>query len=132
MAKIPHIRGVVSEGEGKMKELNTAVDISKLKREKVFENEKIKISFSIGQICDELSVYIKDECGKNHHILWKISPDRCQQSFDKANEKIRAFVQDKIDEWVAEDEEEEKLRNERIQNRKNMEEIELRNLIDSF
>lgn len=111
---------------------STSVDISKLKRRKDFENEKIKISFSIGMISDSLSVYIKDEYGKNHHILWEISPDRCYQSFDKANEKIRAFVQDKIDEWVADDEEEERLRNELIQNRKKIEENELRKLMDSF
>lgn len=111
---------------------STSVDISKLKRRKDFENEKIKISFSIGMISDSLSVYIKDEYGKKHHILWKLSPDRCQQSFDKANEKIRAFVQDKIDDWVADDEEEERSRNVFIQNRKKMEENELRKLMDSF
>lgn len=44
------------------------VDISKLKTCKAFENEKVKTSFSIGQISDPLSVYIKDEYGKNHHI----------------------------------------------------------------
>ena len=108
------------------------VDISKLKRENVFENEKIKISFSKGQIGVQLSVYIKDEHGKKHHIIWEISPDRCQQNFDKANEKIRAFVQDKIDEWVNEEEEEERVRNELMQKRKKKEEIELRNLMDSF
>lgn len=109
-----------------------SVDISKLTRSKVFENEKIEISFSIGQICDELSVDIKDEYGKKHHIIWKISPDRCQQSFDKANEKIRAFVQDKIDEWVKEEEEAERLRKESIQKIKNWEENNLRKLMDSF
>ena len=109
-----------------------SVDISKLKRRKDFENEKIKISFSVGLISDQLSVYIKDEYGKNHHILWELSPDRCQQNFDKANEKIRAFVQDKIDEWVNEEEEAERLRNELMQKRKKMEEAKLRNLIDSF
>lgn len=107
-------------------------NISKLKREKVFENEKIKISFSVGMVSDSLSVYIKDEYGKKHHIIWEISPDRCQQSFDKANEKIRAFVQDKINEWVSEEEEADRLRKEFIQNRKNMEENELRKLMDSF
>lgn len=109
-----------------------SVDISKLKREKAFENEKIKITFSKGQCDVQLSVYLKDEHGKNHHIIWIISPDRCQQGFDKANEKIRAFVRDKIDEWVNEEEEEERLRNELIQKRKKMEEAKLRNLMDSF
>ena len=109
-----------------------SVDISKLKRSKVFENEKIKISFSTGEVSDALSVYIKDENGKNHHILWKISPDRCHQNFDKSNEKIRAFVKDKINEWVNEEEEVERLRNDAIQNRKHREENELRKLTDSF
>lgn len=109
-----------------------SVDISRLKRRKDFENEKIKISFSIGQISNSLSVYIKDEYGYIHHILWEILPDRNQQSFDKTNEKIRAFVQDKIDKWVKEEEEADRLREESIQNRKNMEENKLRKLMDSF
>lgn len=109
-----------------------SVNISKLKRSHVFENEKIKISFSTGEVSDQLCVYIKDESGKNHHILWEISPDRCHQNFDKANDKIRAFVEDKIDEWVNEEEESERLRNEAIQNRKLREENDLRKLIDSF
>lgn len=109
-----------------------SVNISKLKRSKVFENENIKISFSTGEVSDALSVYIKDENGKNHHILWEISSDRCHQNFDKSNEKIRAFVKDKIDEWVNEEEEAERLRNEAIQKRKHREENELRKLTDSF
>jgi hypothetical protein len=109
-----------------------SVNISKLKRSKVFENEKIKISFSTGEVSDSLSVYIKDENGKNHHILWEILPDRCHQNFDKSNDKIRAFVKDKIDEWVNEEEESERLRNEAIKNRKHREENELRKLTDSF
>ena len=109
-----------------------SVNISKLKRSKVFENEKIKISFSTGEVSDALSVYIKDENGKNHHILWEISPDRCHQNFDKANDKIRTFVKNKIDEWVNEEEEAERLRNEAIQNRKHREENDLRKLTDSF
>jgi hypothetical protein len=113
-----------------------SVNVSKLKRSKVFENEKIKISFSTGEVSDALSVYIKDENGNKHHILWEISPDRCHQNFDKANEKIRAFVKDKIDDyshsWVNEEEEAERVRNEAIQNKKHREENELRKLTDSF
>jgi len=109
-----------------------SVNISKLKRSKVFENEKIKVSFSTGEVSDALSVYIKDENGKSHHILWIISPDRCHQNFDKSNEKIRTFVQNKIDEWVNGEEESERLINESIQNRKHREENELRKLTDSF
>jgi hypothetical protein len=110
-----------------------SVDISKLKRSKVFENEKIKISFSsIENINDSLTVDIKDSKGKVHHIIWELSPDRNQQSFDKANEKIRTFVQDKIDEWVKEEEEAERLREESIQKIKKWEENELQKLMDSF
>ena len=109
-----------------------SVNISKLKRSHVFENEKIKILFSTGEVSNSLCVYLKDENGKNHHILWEILPDRCHQNFDKANNKIRAFVRGKIDEWVKEEEESERLRNEAIQNRKRREENDLRKLIDSF
>lgn len=116
----------------KLNNKTMSVNISKLKRSKVFENDKIKISFSTGDVSDSLSVYIKDENGKNHHILWEISPDRCHQNFDKANEKIREFVKDKIDEWVNEEEDAEKLRLEAIKNREHREENELRKLMDAF
>ena len=109
-----------------------SVNISKLKRSKVFENEKIKISFSTGEVSNSLSVYIKDENGKNHHILWEISPDRCHQSFNKTNEKIRAFVKEKINEWVNEENEAERKRLEVIKNREHREENELRKLMDAF
>ena len=109
-----------------------SVNISKLKRTKVFENDKIKISFSTGDVSNALSVYIKDENGKNNHILWEILPDRCHQNFEKKKEKIRAFVKDKIDEWVNEEEDAERLRLESIKNREHKEENELRKLMDAF
>jgi len=109
-----------------------SVNISKLKRSKSFENEKIKISFSTGGVSDALSVYIKDENGKSYHILWKISPDRCHQNFDKANDKIRAFVKNKIDNWISEEEDSERLSKELILKREHKEEKELRKLTDSF
>ena len=108
------------------------VNISKLKSDKIFENDKIKISFGTGDVSNSLSVYIKDENGKNHHILWEISPDRCNQNFDKTNEKIKNFVKSKIDEWVNEEEEAERLRKESIHKREQREENELRKLMDSF
>jgi hypothetical protein len=109
-----------------------SVDISKLKRSKVFENEKIIISFWIGEVSNSLYVYIKEKCVKNHFVLLETSPDRYHKSFDKVNEKIRTFVQDKIDEWVKEEEEDERLREESIQKIKKWEENNLRKLIDSF
>ena len=107
-------------------------NISKLKRDKVFENEKIEISFSTRNDSRTLSVYIKDENGENHHVLWEISLDRCRRNFDKTNDKIRAFVKDKIDNWVIEEEESERLRKESILKTEREEENEFRKLMDSF
>ncbi|MFT6125781.1 MAG: hypothetical protein ACJAVA_000222 [Flavobacteriaceae bacterium] len=109
-----------------------SVNILKLKSKRVFENEKIKISFSTGDVSDSLSVYLIDGEGKQHHILWEISPDRCIQNFDKTNEKIKTFVKDKIDEWVSDEKETERLRKEAIQKREHREENKLTKLIDSF
>lgn len=109
-----------------------SVDISKLKIDRVFENEKIKISFSKGEVSNSFTVYIKDGNGKNHHILWELLPDRCNQNFDKTNEKIKSFIIDKIDEWVNEYEESERLRIQSIEEAKIREENELIKLMDSF
>ena len=109
-----------------------SVNISNLGKKRVFEDKKIKISFSTGDVSDSLSVYIKDKDGKNHHILWEISPDRCNQNFDNTNEKIKIFVRDKICEWANDEKEAERLRNEAIQKRKTREQNELKKLIDSF
>lgn len=109
-----------------------SVNISKLKKERVFENENLKISFSIGDVCDSFSVYIKDANGKNHHILWEISPDRCFQSFDITNKKIKTFVRNKISEWVNDEKEAERLRKKAIQKREHKEKNELIKLMDSF
>ena len=109
-----------------------SVNTLRLKKERVFEDEKIKISFSIGSVSNSFSVYIKDENGKNYHVLWEISPDRCHQNFDKTNEKIKTFILNKIDEWVADDEEAERLRKESIQKREHNEENKINRIMDSF
>lgn len=109
-----------------------AINTSNLKMDKFFENEKIKILFSIGSVSNSLEVYLKDENGKRHHVIWEISPDRSRQSFDKANDKIRYFVKNKIKEWMKEEKEIERLREEAIQKKKESEENELKKLIDSF
>jgi len=109
-----------------------SVNISKLRKARVYEDEKLKISFSIGDVSNSFSVYIKDENGKNHHILWEISPDRCLQNFDKTNEKIKEFVKTKIAKWVSDEEEAERLRKESILKREHREENELSKLMDSF
>lgn len=97
-----------------------------------FENEKIRISFSIGDISKQLSVYLKDENGAKHHVLWEILPDRCNQNFDKTNEKIKTFVENKVAEWLKEEVELRRLREENEYKRKMEEENKLKGLIDSF
>ncbi len=85
-----------------------------------------------GEVSNDLSVFIKDENGKNHQVLWEISPDRCLQSFDKTNEKVKAFIENKIAEWVNDYEKSERLRKEAIQNESNNKDSELRKLMESF
>ncbi|MGY0408715.1 MAG: hypothetical protein ACWIPJ_10250, partial [Polaribacter sp.] len=85
-----------------------------------------------GDVSDAFSVYLIDENSKQHHILWEISPDRCNQNFDKTNEKMKTFVEDKIDEWVNDEEKAERLRKEAIQKKEHREENELIKLMDSF
>src|SRR5690606_11535135 len=108
------------------------VNISKLKREIVFEDDMLKITFSTGSVSDSLCVYIKDENGDAHHILWEISSDRCNQNFDKTNKKIKTFVENKIDEWVNEERVSEKLREESIKKGEQRKENQLKKLMDSF
>lgn len=109
-----------------------SINIRGLKKDKHFENEKILIRFSVGDISKSLEVHLKDENGKRHHIIWEILSDRNRQNFDKANEKIRTFVKNKINEWLNEEEEEERQRNEAIKKEKEKEENKLKNLLDSF
>ena len=109
-----------------------AVNISKLKKEQFFKNEKIKIMFGTGDISNSLSVYLIDVDGKSHHILWEISPDRNFQNFDKSNDKIRSFVTDKINEWISIEEQAEVYIKEQIKKRENREENELKKLSYSF
>ncbi|UBZ05478.1 hypothetical protein LDL76_08830 [Salegentibacter mishustinae] len=108
------------------------LNISKLKTDKSFENEKIKISFSTGEVSNSLSVYLFDENKKQHHIIWKIDNDRCHQNFDKANEKIRVFVDNKIQEWIREEEKIEEIKAQNRREREIKEKSELKKLADSF
>jgi len=109
-----------------------SVNISKLKEERTFEDDKLKITFSCGLVSNSLSVFIKDENGKNHHILLEISPDRLNRSFDKTNLKIKEFVKNKIAEWVSEIKEAEKLKKEFKRKKELAEKNNLKRLIDSF
>lgn len=109
-----------------------SVNISKLKRNRSFENEKIKITFTAGSVSNSFSVYLFDQDGKRHHVLWEILPDRCHQNFDKTNGKVRAFVQDKIDEWVNDEVETERLREKAKQEQERREDNKLKELMESF
>ena len=107
------------------------MNISRLKKENVFVNAKIKICFSTGSISNQLSVYLFDANGNQNHILWEIHPSS-HQNFDKTNDKIKSFVQDKVYEWEREEQEDEKLRIKSIKERECREETELQELINSF
>ena len=109
-----------------------SVDISKLKRDNSFENDKIKISFSRGDVSDSFTVYLKDGNGKSTHVLWEISPDRCRQNFDKTNTKVKEFIKSKIIEWIEDEERIERLRKESMEEKEKREDIELNELMDSF
>lgn len=108
------------------------VNISKLNRTEYFENEKIIISFLIGDVISKLYVFIKDENGNIYDVLCKILPDINNQSFDKSNEKIKFFVIDKIDEWANKQAKHEKLINDNMKKRKYINENELKKLFDFF
>lgn len=109
------------------------IDITKLKEEKQFEDDKIKIIFSIKSLSDSLSVYLKTEDNKELFlVLWQISPDSGNQSFDITNDKIRDFVKAKIAEWEKEEEEHERIEKEKRRKRKENYELNLKQLLDSF
>lgn len=60
-------------------------------------------------------------------MYWLICPDRCYQSFDKLNERVRKFVKDKVDEWLEEEiVEQEKKQKEEAEKQK------IQNLMDNF
>ena len=106
--------------------------VFELNKQHSFEDDKIKISFSKGEVSDALSVYIKDENGKTHHILWKISPDRCGQSFSKINKKIESFVHEKVYSWLQEELNERQQREQKEKEKIQVEENKIKSLIESF
>lgn len=98
-----------------------SIDITKLKRARCYEDDKIKISFSVGSIDKMLSVYLYDSNKKRHKILWEISP-RSHQNFDKTNDKIKTFVLNVVKGWERDEEEEARVEKEK----------ELKDLMDLF
>ena len=103
-----------------------------LRKNHNFENEKIKILYSIGDVSNALSVYLKDSEGKSHHVYWLICPDRCYQSFDKLNERVRKFVEDKVDEWLEEEIAEREKREQLKKQKEEAEKQKIQNLMDNF
>lgn len=109
-----------------------AIDISKLREDHFFENDKIKIRFYGGTYYRRLSVHMKDEEGAEHHALEENLPDKADQNFDKTNQKVKDFIQNKIDEWVHDQERKDIMHDIFIRERELKEEKELTRLLYSF
>lgn len=110
----------------------SSIEISGLRYKKSYQDDKIKIRFDTGEVSNQLSVYLFDTHKKSHHVLWEISPDRCSQSFDKVNDKIRNFVAEKVKQWKEEEENEikRKLNEAQLEDQKRKDFI--KNLVDQF
>ena len=94
-------------------------------------DDRIKISFSEGDISKQLSVYLFDDKGSQHHVYWKIS-DSSHQNFSKINDKIKDFVMKKVSEWIElqrNTDNNRRLKEEQVLQRKNS---EIRNLVNNF
>jgi hypothetical protein len=109
-----------------------SIEISELRYKKSYQDDKIEIIFSTGEVSNQLSVYLFDTHKKSHHVLWKISPDRCSQSFDKVNDKIRNFVIEKVEQWKEEEENERKRKLIEAQLEDQKRKDFIKNLIDQF
>lgn len=108
------------------------MEIFKLRRDKEFKNDKIKISYGTGDVSNQLSAYLYDSEGKSHHVYWNIYPDRCHQSFDKTNEKVKDFIMDVVNGWIKEQVDEDKIRHEAERRRKMSEKDSIQSLLDNF
>lgn len=106
--------------------------ISKLRKNRIYEDDKIKISFSTGSISNSLAVYIKDGNGGSYHVLWLIHPDRCHQNFDKSNDKVRNFVGSKVREWLGDEEKAGEERKQAILYKERNENETMQGLLNSF
>src|SRR5690625_1512969 len=72
-----------------------------LKRDREYEDDKIRISYYIGKVDTALTVYLKDSQGGEHHMYWSIRP-YSPQSFSKINGKVKIFVETIVDKWLEE------------------------------
>jgi|GEM_PF-4013367 len=108
------------------------MEIFKLRRDKEFKNDKIKISYGTGDVSNQLSAYLYDSEGKSHHVYWNIHPDRCHQSFDKTNDKVKEFIIKIVKGWLEEQEIEDNKRLEAEERRKISENDFVKSLMDNF
>lgn len=107
------------------------INISNLKKGHLYENDKIKISFTVGYISKELSVYLKDDDKKEYQVLWEICTSSLQ-IFDRTNEKVRLFIQNIVNEWLLAEEQEIKAREQLELELELQKEKKIKKLMDSF
>ena len=72
-----------------------------LKRCREYEDDKISISYYIGEVISTLLVSLKDSQGGKHHMYWKTHP-YSPQSYDKLNSKVKMFVEEIVNKWLEE------------------------------
>lgn len=102
-----------------------------LKRDREYEDDKIRISYYIGEVSTALTVYLKDSQGGKHHVYWNIQP-YSPQSFSKINGKVKMFVEEIINKWLEEQMKEEVRIEEAQRKQKEKEEQKLQALMDNF
>lgn len=108
------------------------MNVFELRTDKKFKNNKIEIIYGTGQVSNALSVRLFDEDGNSHHVYWNIDNDRCQQSFDKTNKKVKDFIVSKVNEWIEEQRIQDKKILERKEKRLLSEQEKIKDLMDSF
>jgi len=102
-----------------------------LKRDREYEDNKIRISYYIGEVSTALTVYLKDSQGGEHHMYWNLRP-YSPQSFSKLNGKVKLFVETIVDKWLKEQMKEEERLKEAQRKQKEKEEQKLQALLDNF
>lgn len=108
------------------------MNIFELRTDKKFKNSKIEIHYGTGQLGNSLSAYLFDEGGNSHHVYWNIQNDRCGQSFDKTNKKVKDFIINKVNEWIEEQRIQDKKALEQKEKRRLSEKEKIKSLMDSF
>lgn len=108
------------------------MDMFKLKRDKDYQTNRIRISYNTGPVSNDLSVYLYDEDGKSHLVYWNIQPDTCHQSFDNTNDKVKQYIKTVVEGWIKTEEDEDMKRIEAEKRRKMSEEDKVKSLLDNF